>query len=81
MPLVLIIKALGLPRPHRQRRNRLAQELHGQFIEADNRALLVKRQVGEVQDVFHPRQVLARYRPDAPRLLEVRLEPVFFSTS
>src|SRR5881397_2420698 len=81
MPLVLIINALGLARGHRQRHDHLAQELHGQFIEADNRALSVKGQVVEVQDVFHPRHILTRYRPDAPRLFPVRLEPVFFSTS
>src|SRR5215213_2093302 len=34
-----------------------------------------------MQDVFHPRQVLARYLADAPGAPTVWLELVFFSTS
>ena len=49
--------------------------------EADDGALCVIREAVEVQHVFHPRQVLARDLPDAPLLLEVRLQFVFFSTA
>jgi len=47
--LVFIINALGLSRSHLKRHGHFAQELHGQFIEADNRALFVKAQVVEMK--------------------------------
>jgi len=34
-----------------------------------------------MKDVFHPRQIIACYLPDAPLPLAVWLEPVFFSTT
>jgi len=64
--LVFIIFALWLSGFHWQRHDYFAQQLHGEFIKADNWALFSKGLVVEVQDVFHPRQVFARYLPDAP---------------
>src|SRR5215213_3875946 len=81
MTRVLIIAAVGLACLHRQGHHHFAQQLHGQFIEADNRELFVIRLGIQMKEVFHPRQVLARYLADAPRPLAVWLESVFFSTS
>ena len=77
MTRVLIIKAPGLSCLQRQRRDHFAQQLHGQFVEADDRQLFVIRLAVQMKEVFHPRQVLARYLADAPRPLAVRLEAVF----
>jgi hypothetical protein len=61
--LVFIINPLWLSGFHRQRHDHFAQELDGEFIEANNRALLVIGQKVEVQEVFHPRQILTLIAP------------------
>src|SRR4051794_20023370 len=81
MTRVFIITALGLSCFHRQRRDHFAHQLHRQFIEADNWQPFIVRQAIEMQEVFHPRQVFARYLSDTPGAPTVWLELVFFSTT
>jgi hypothetical protein len=52
--------------------------LHRQLVEAGDGAFFIKRKAVQVQDIFHPRQVLARNPADAPLLAQVWLQPVFF---
>ena len=66
---IFVIEACRTPLFHRQRGDHFAQKLHGQLVEADDGTPFVIRQAVEVQDIFEPCQILARYLADAPLLL------------
>ena len=63
---------------HRKRLNFFAQQLKRQLVQTNDRTFFIIWQVINIQDIFHFRQVFARYLPDAPLLLFVRFERVFF---
>ncbi len=64
---------------HRKSFDCLANEKARAFIKANNRERWISGQPIEPKYLFHPGDERSVYLPDAPGLLEVRLEFVFFS--
>jgi len=78
---IFVIKLFDRSRLHLDRRNFFAEHLKRQFVQANDRTFLIVWQSVKHQQIFHSRQIFARNLTDAPHLLQMRLERVFFSIS
>jgi hypothetical protein len=77
---VLVIFALDTTRTSTERLAFVLQQLFARLVHTDHRPLSIVWTLVDVQDVFHPIDELAvRLRGNAPTLLQMGLELVFFS--
>jgi hypothetical protein len=75
---IFVVHPRWLVRLHGQRGHDIAQQLDRQLIEPDDWTLDSVRQAVQVQDSFHPREIVARDSANTPLAFLVWLQRVFF---